>query len=196
VPSNVGNRDRRSISVENANAEKQYSCMRSGLGTPPPSRSKPLKVPVIFAPIYVPVFLIVGALSIPWTSIRKSVKSRQERRFAEQMRKVGRVMEWSEFKRAESIASGTVIGEWLSIKGPFRLWWTPDDIPKITPHKWNREKHVAWMDPGFLPFYQWCYARYTNPEAGVAQLVPVSKEERELLKAIIKNDRFVLIGRS
>jgi hypothetical protein len=103
--------------------------MESSPGVTQPARRKPLKVPIIFAPIYIPLLFLAGALSIPWTYIQKSKQRRQERRFAEQMKKAGRLMQWQEFKQAEANGTGTAIGEYLSMKGPFRLWWTRDDIP-------------------------------------------------------------------
>jgi hypothetical protein len=63
-----------------------------------------------------------SGVSIPWTCIQKSVQRRKEqgtkeRRFVEQMKKAGRLMEWQEFKQAEANGGGTAIGEYLSIKG-------------------------------------------------------------------------------
>lgn len=69
------------------------------------------------------------------------------------MKKAGRLMQWQEFKQAQANGMGTAIGEYLSTKGPFRLWWTPDDIHAKSPHEWKREQHVAWMESEFLPFF-------------------------------------------
>jgi hypothetical protein len=165
--------------------------MESSPGGTQPARKKPFKVPVIFAPIYIPLLFLAGALSIPWTYIQKSEQRRRERRFAEQMKKAGRLMQWQEFKQAEANGTGTANGEYHSMKGPFRLWWSPDDIRATSPHKWKRDQPVAWMEPEFLPFFQWCYARYTNPEAGLAQLVSVPEEERNQLKEMLTSSRFV-----
>ena len=158
-------------------------------GAPPPRR-KSFKVPIIFAPIYIPLLFLAGAISIPWAYLQKSERRRQERRFAEQMKKAGRLMLWQEFKQVEANAgSGTAIGEYLSTKGPFRLWWTPDDIPATSPHKWKREQDVAWREPEFVPFFEWCYARYTSPQSGLARLVLVPGEEQKQLKAILASTR-------
>jgi hypothetical protein len=135
----------------------------SPTGVTQPPRRKPFKVPIIFAPIYVPLLFLAGAVSIPWTYLQKLEQRRQERRFAEQMKKAGRLMQWQEFKQVEANGTGTAIGEYPSMKGPFRLWWTPDDIPATSPHRWKRERHVAWREPEFVPFFEWCYARYTDP---------------------------------
>ena len=156
-----------------------------------PARRKPFKVPVIFAPIFIPLLFIAGAVSIPWAYIQKSRQRRQGRKFAEQMKQAGRLMQWQEFKLAVANGTGTAIGEYLSMKGPFRLWWTVDDIPATSPHEWKREHHFAVMEPEFLPFFQWCYARYTNPQSGLAQLVSIPEEERNQLKSILESRRFV-----
>ena len=91
------------------------------------------------------------------------------------MKEAGRLMEWQEFKQVEG--TGTPIGEYLSTKGPFRLWWTPDDIGATSPHKSKRQHHFAWMESEFLPFFVWCYERYTNPQTGAARLVTVPEQE-------------------
>ena len=157
-----------------------------------PARRKPFTVPAIFAPIFVPLLFVAGAVSIPWAYIQMARQRRQERRFAEQMEQAGRLMPWQEFKQAVANGTGTAIGEYLSTKGPFRLWWTPDDIPATSPHKWKRDQPVGWMTPEFLPFFQWSYARYTNPRSGLAQLVPVpEKEQNQLLTSMLTSSHFV-----
>ena len=115
---------------------------------------KPIKVPIIFAPIYMPLFFLAAAVSIPWTYIQKSVQRRRERKFAERMKKAGRLMDWQKFKQTQESDKGTAIGEHLSTKGPFRLWWTPEDVAATSPNKWKREQNVAWMDPEFRPFFE------------------------------------------
>ena len=100
-------------------------------------------------------------------------------------------MQWHEFKQAEATGAGTAIGEYLSTKGPFRLWWTSEDVPATSPHQWKREQHIAWMEPEFLPFFEWCYARYTNPQSGLARLIPVSEKERNELKTMLTSILFV-----
>jgi hypothetical protein len=156
-----------------------------------PPRRKPLKVSILFAPIYVPLLFLAAAMSIPWTYIHKLKQRRQERKFVEQMKKASRLMSWEEFKQATGNGEGTAIGEYLSTKGPFRIWWTPEDVPATSPHKWKREQNVAWMEPEFLPFFEWCYARFTNPQSGMARLVPIPEEERKQLRAMLTSARFV-----
>src|SRR5262249_23568305 len=134
----------------------------SAASSPKPVR-RPVKIPVIFAPIYIPLFLLLAAASIPWTYVHRAVQRRQERKFREQMKGAGRLMQWDEFKQVETSGEGTVIGEYLSMKGPFRLWWTPENVQVESPHNWKREHHFAIAEPEFLPFFEWCYARFTSP---------------------------------
>lgn len=102
-----------------------------------------------------------------------------EKKFAEVMTRADRLMTWQEFRRALETGKRTAIGEFLSTKGPFRLWWTAEDIPTTSPHAWKREQHVGWMEPEVFAFSEWCYQRFTNPESGLAGLVPVSKDQRK-----------------
>ena len=112
----------------------------------------------------------------------------------EQMKNTGRLMEWQEFKQAEASGGGTAIGEYLSFpKGPFRLWWTAEDIQGTTPHKWPQEMTEGWLDSEFQPFFKWCYLRYTNAECGLARLVRVPEEQKRELRKALADVRYVSI---
>jgi hypothetical protein len=100
------------------------------------------------------------------------------------MKAANRLMTWQEFKQATENSSGTIIGEFLSSKGPSRIWWTTENILASSPHKWNREKHLAWPEREFLPFFEWCYKNFTSPKSGRARLVAIPEVER---KDLIKN---------
>lgn len=47
------------------------------------------------------------------------------------------------------------------------------------------------MELEFLLFFEWCYVRYTNPQSGLARLVPFPEEEPNQLKALVASTRFV-----
>lgn len=160
----------------------------------PPSarkRGKLREVSILFLPIYLPLFLIAGAISIPWTYVQTLRQRRQERRFEARMKASGRLMTWRELELAIVNKRGTVIGESMSTKGPFRLWWTPDDIPAVSPHRFERGHHWAWPEPEFFPFFDWCHAHYTNPKSGFARLVTSSERERRELAKNLAGVRFV-----
>ena len=153
--------------------------------------SKGIKIPIIFLPIYLPLFFILGALSIPVTFVQRLKQNRDEREFLDKMRGAARFMTWCEFKQAIKNSEGTAIGEYISTKGPFRLWWTPENIPATSPHTCDRENHLAWLEEDFRPFFEWCYAQFTNPHNGSARLVCVPDEERNALKKTLATARFV-----
>jgi hypothetical protein len=155
------------------------------------SGKKGIKIPMIFLPIYLPLFLLAAAMSIPLTRIFRIKQGFDEKKFVEAMNKSDRLMTWQEFRQAIESGKGTAIGEYLSPKGPFRLWWTAEDIPATCPHAWKRQTDFPVMEPEFLPFFEWCFARYTNPELGMAQLVPVPGEERKQLGTTLISMRFV-----
>jgi len=62
--------------------------------TAPTRPRKPFKVSVLFAPIIVPLLFLAAAISIPWAYIQRLNQRRQEHRFAEDMKKAGRHMDW------------------------------------------------------------------------------------------------------
>ena len=166
-------------------------------GTPkaplhPPKR-KPRKISILFLPIYLPLFFVAAAVSIPWTYVQKLRQRTQEKRFATEMESSGRIMTWREFESALENGEGTAIGEYLSLKGPFRLWWTPKDIPAISPHNFDREHHFAFPEPQFASFFDWCREQFTSPQSGQAKLVLVPEEERPELKTKLDGARFVSI---
>ena len=156
---------------------------------------KPSHVPTLFAPVFVLLLLLAAVISVPWTYIQKSVQRRRERKFAGQMNRACRSVHWQEFKQAVQNGAGTTIGEYLSPKGPFRLWWTPEDVRRISPYEWKREQHHAFpvIEPDLLPFFEWCYVRYTHPDSGAARLVSVPESERKQLKAALAEMSFVSI---
>jgi len=142
------------------------------------SRAAKIFLRIVVFPFFLPLFILAG-ISICWTYFDKLRQRRKEGQFAEQMKAANRLMTWQEFEQATKDDLGTVIGETLSLKGPFRIWWTTEDIPASSPHKWNREKHLAWLEPEFLPFFEWCYENFTSPKSGRARLVVIPEEERK-----------------
>lgn len=141
-----------------------------------PKRRKPFEVPQIFLPIYLPLLLIVAAISVPVTYLRNWRVRRSERKFREQMRDAGRLMTWDEFELALIERHGTTIEELLSIKGPVRLWWTPEDVRSISPTKCpdQTQAQAFWFErqPSELQsYFEWCFAEFTNPRFGGARLV-------------------------
>jgi len=119
-------------------------------------------------------FLIVGVLiSIPWTYLHRFVTRRQEKRFAKEMSMKDRCVTWPEAVLKVESGHGTLIGEYLSSKGPFRLWWAEENLPAISPHECCFEEPPYGCEPEFGLFFRWCLLHYTSPSTGTARLVEI-----------------------
>jgi hypothetical protein len=140
-----------------------------------------------------PLILIALLLSIPYSHFRRALIRRSERKFTEQMKKAGRFMPWDEFECAVDGGSGTAIIESLGIHGPVRLWWTPEDVPALSPHEFQRGAEFASLDVKNAPFFRWCCARYTDPASGGALLVDVPKGKLRAFQERLKAARLVEI---
>jgi hypothetical protein len=53
---------------------------------------KPIEIPLVFAPVYIPLFLVAAAASVPVAHIGKLVQRRREKQFARQVQKADRLM--------------------------------------------------------------------------------------------------------
>lgn len=164
-------------------------------GEPTSSDSKTIGMPLSL--LFIPVLLIAGVVSIPAIGVLWIVFRLQERRFANVMAASNRSMTWAELELAIEREQGTIIAECLSEKGPCRLWWTSENIRTNSPHKYYPENESPefylgpWIDPELEPFFEWCYARYTNPTSGIGRLVKVPKEKDEKLLEFLPGSRFV-----
>jgi hypothetical protein len=154
-------------------------------------RTKGIEIPIVFFPIYAPLLLLVVAIGIPVSHVLRWKQRIDERKFIDKMKTARRCMKWNDFKQAIEKNEGTAIGEYLSMKGPFRLWWTPEDIPTTSPYRCDHENHDAFLEEEFAPFFEWSYGRFTHPQRGLARLVEVPEEERKDLKKTLTAGRFV-----
>jgi hypothetical protein len=138
-------------------------------------RKKPVKLGRVAGVLLLPLLLVGGALSIPYTAVARRLRARRERRFSDSMRSNGRTMRWAHFIREIEDGHGTLIIERFSFKGPIRLWWTPDDVYELCSYPL-----VDWLtmanDTNFDAVRDWCYDRYTSATAS-ALLVDGSKEQ-------------------
>jgi hypothetical protein len=147
--------------------------------------------------LFIPVLLAGAAISIPVTGIIWLVLRWQEKHFARAMCAVGRSMTWTELQSAIEKQNGTIIAEGLSEKGPYRLWWTAENIRAVSPDKCYpadsspRFYPGPYLDPEFAPFFEWCYIRFTHPHVGVGRLVSVPKEKQERLLELLPGCQFV-----
>jgi hypothetical protein len=138
-------------------------------------RKKPIRISPLLLPIYLPLMFVGGALSIPYTMIRRKVVARHEARFADSMRGSGRVMDWADFSSELERGNGMLIVERFSFKGPIRLWWTRENLYRTCPYPL-----VDWltitMDAGFDPIRDWCHTNYTGA-TGRAMLIIAGKDQ-------------------
>lgn len=148
---------------------------------------------LLLSPFFITVLFVAAACSIPITWLFRLSQAQQLRRLLVQMRTRDRVLQWDEFRSLVVEKQGTVIGESLSIKGPFRLWWTPQDVPALSPHPCNADTVPPYFEPEFAPFSKWCVMHYINLEEGSAKLVDVPKAEWKTLESVLANARYVTI---
>jgi len=136
---------------------------------------KPVKVGRVGGVLLLPLLLVGGVLSIPYTMVRRRLKSRRERRFANAMKADGRIIEWERFMTEIDAGHGTLIVERFSFKDPVRLWWTREDVYEVCPYPL-----VDWLtmarETSFDAVRDWCHSKYTS-NTGSASLVDGNQEQ-------------------
>lgn len=160
----------------------------------------PFPFSILVSLIFLPLLFIAAGISVPVTVIRRYLQRRAERRVAEGLRHGGRVVEWSEARGRCECKGGTFIEEYLSLKGPWRLWWTPDAVPGLSPLPCCfAEYPYAEADGQYAEFWRWCGGRYCDLKEGTAHLVVVRKEEEaevsETLRRLRVEQRVVSVVR-
>jgi hypothetical protein len=131
----------------------------------------------------IPVLLVGACLAIPYTLGARWLRLHGEHKLRLLMKSRGRLMTWPEFACAMHKRGGTCIEEKFTAKGPVRIWWTPEDVRRESPHE-----IIDWftMRKGrqYEPFAHWCRARYTSAEAGSAVLVDTPLVPRREIYAL------------
>jgi hypothetical protein len=141
------------------------------LGAKPHARKEPREFGPVHAIWFVPVLAIAAVLSIPVAFVASTVQKKREQSFKKQMKATGRAMERRDFEQVLQEGRGTVIVESHSLKGPFRWWWTVENLYDICPFPL-----VTWLqtmpnDECYRPLAEWCRREYTNIDQGRALLV-------------------------
>ena len=125
----------------------------------------------------IPVLFVGACVAIPYTLGARWLRLHGEHKLRSLMKSQGRLMAWPEFVRVLHERGGTCIEEKFTAKGPVRIWWTPEDVRRESPHE-----IIDWftMRKGrrYEPFAQWCRARYTSADAGSAMLVDATRVAR------------------
>lgn len=145
--------------------------------------------PVASCLVFMPLLAIAAPLSIPYMLVRRAVWNRHEKFLGSRMAKVNRVIGWADFIKVVNENRGTLIAECESSKGPFRRWWTPDNIYALTPYPCG--DHVSMWFGEFLPFRKWCFEKYTSQTTGSAVLVIGTRDQWRSLKERLQAFRCV-----
>jgi hypothetical protein len=119
--------------------------------------------------VFLPLMAVVAVVSLPFLPIVAWWENRRRRLLDESMTKQNRTMSWSQFIQAAEEKRGTLVVEGDPRKGP-NLWWTPEDIPSISPHTCARDLG-ALFNRTYKPFWVWCRKRYISRVTGSALLV-------------------------
>jgi hypothetical protein len=98
---------------------------------------------------------------------------------------VDRWMSWSQAQSEVESGRGTVIGEYLSPKSGYRLWWTSEDISATSPYRCCFEE-IPWGEAESSEFFEWCCSRFTNAEFGVGRLVDLESTDRKVVRQSLR----------
>jgi hypothetical protein len=116
------------------------------------------------------VFILILGAILPFIAVSQYWQYRQ---FARAMMQQGRFIEFQELRDRLSNGEGTLLEE-TGTKGPYRIWWTADDVlefgsPIDDPEVWlavlyERKQHA---------FNSYCVANYLDDRKGKALLTSV-----------------------
>ena len=148
-----------------------------------PVERNPREIGLPWSLLIIPVLLLAGAISVPFSLLGGRIQRRRELAFRKLMQTRGRVIDWAAFQRAAAENRGTLLRERYSLKGPIRWWWTSENVYEICPHP-----IVDWMtmanDAGFRPTREWFRQRYTDPVEGRAFLVATHGITQEEIRSV------------
>ena len=149
-----------------------------GSANRPEERESSLFLGVFVGILLIPIAAIGACFGFPYAAGSRWLRGHHEAAFRRRMRSQGRMMAWTEFRRAMRAGGGTCIEEKFSAKGPVRLWWTPEDVEKESPHE-IKDWFTMRKGGRFVPFVNWCRQRYTDGETGSSTLVDTAWIARE-----------------
>jgi len=94
-------------------------------------------------------------------------------RFRRALWRQGRFVAREDLERRLAAGEGTVIEE-IGLKGPTRLWWTPDDVPSLGTLPLSYRDVVTVLEGGEHAFNAWCLTEYLDVDRGRAVTVSFS----------------------
>lgn len=141
---------------------------------------------------------IVALFYDPIAALHTRRAKRRERIFTAQMQEIGRLIPWEDAIAQVEAGRGSLIHEHLGLGGPYRVWWTPDDIVASSPFAPCFVPFPYVEDDGFDDFYVWCADKYMDPRTGGAKLVDTEATDgngiQATLDAYMQRQRCVSVG--
>jgi hypothetical protein len=125
-------------------------------------------VTLLTAPACIFILFTAATLSLIALPFVAAAHSYREGKFAASMKAAGRFRDWDEIERSPT--DGTLIIEQAQKDG-CRVWWTSDDVARITPHPIPEEDSLDYLRmEAAHPFVRWCFETYTSAVGGRALL--------------------------
>jgi hypothetical protein len=137
-------------------------------------------------------FLMIAAMW-PFLALRHM---QSQRRFRKLMKSKGRFITANDLRPKLDDGIGTLIVE-CHIKGPFRIWWTEDDLSSLGSPLSTREELMAFYEGREHPFNTRCLKEYLDDETGAASFtsLPASHARSEKLARTFPSMKVVRVIR-
>jgi hypothetical protein len=139
------------------------------------------------------VFVLMIAAMYPFIALRHM---QSQRRFRKMMESKGRFVTGNDLRRKLDEGTGTLVVE-CRTKGPFRIWWTEDNLASLGTPLSTREELKAFYEGQEHPFNNRCLKEYLDDETGKALLtsLPARHARSEKLVSTFPSIRVVRVFR-
>lgn len=130
---------------------------------------------IFLAPLWLLGLLLLPIamlISIPISSRLKRRMERQEKALKNQLKDVGRFVDWTEVESKLERGEGTLIVEYCFPKGPVREWWTEDDVIGNAPRALSdsTDADLDRRTDRLADYARSCVVRYVNLDSGIASI--------------------------
>ena len=138
-------------------------------------------------------FVLMIAVMYPFIALRHM---QSQRRFRKMMGSRGRFITGNDLRPKLDEGTGTLVVE-CHTKGPFRIWWTDDDLASLGTPLSTREELRAFYEGQEHPFNSRCLREYLDDETGKALLtsLPARHARSEKLASTFPSIRVVRVFR-
>jgi hypothetical protein len=141
----------------------------------------------VLLPVLLPLLLVAGGLSIPYTKYRQLQSRRREREFSAQMGGAGRVIDGADCIPQLGRGEGTLILESMGYKRETRWWWTPEEVEDS-----RRIRCFEGMTPvnasEFAAHDDWYREHYTGPSGTALLILATSEQKSQLASGEMKRE--------